>query len=234
MELTEDTILNGKIKLFQPKDGYRVALDPIILASFISPMPYRKILDVGCGVGTISLILKMKESAAEITAIDMDKEMCRICAQNSAVNELAMNILNVGIEDKTLPKELLFDHVVTNPPFFRKKSSHFSESKKLANFETISLVEWISLCINKLKNSGTFSIIHRASRLEEILSTLKNRAGAVKVVPIFSKSNKEANRVVVQAKKSSKSEMKMLPGIVVHLDDGSYSESLCRMLSGNV
>jgi tRNA1(Val) A37 N6-methylase TrmN6 len=233
-ELTEDSIFNGRIKLFQPKIGYRAALDPIILASFISPGPHQKILDVGCGVGTISLILKMRESTAEITALDMDKRMCQICEQNAAANGFSVEVLNVRIEDRAILKERLFDHVVTNPPFFEEKSSKVSESKKFANFETISLVEWIALCINKLKNNGIFSIIHRASRLEEILSALKSRAGAVKIIPIFPKSDRNANRIVVQAKKSSKSETMILPGVIVHRDDGSYSDDLRRILSGDV
>ena len=58
---TDDRILNGKILLRQPKKGYRVAIDPIILASFIEPTDNQEILDVGCGVGTISLILKRKK-----------------------------------------------------------------------------------------------------------------------------------------------------------------------------
>jgi FkbM family methyltransferase len=234
MELTEDSILNGKIKLFQPQNGYRAALDPIILASFIRLTPSQRVLDVGCGVGTISMILKRNENTAEITALDMDKEMCQICEQNASTNGLAVEVLNTGIENYALSKEGAFDHVVTNPPFFEEKSSRISDSKKLANFETISLVEWISLCLNNLKNKGIFSIIHRVSRLEEILSTLKGRAGAVKITPIFPKSDREANRIVVQAKKSSKSETTILPGIIVHQENGSYSENLRKILSGDI
>ncbi|MDR2723657.1 MAG: methyltransferase [Holosporaceae bacterium] len=233
IELTEDSILNGKIKLFQPENGYRVAIDPIILANFVTLKAHHKVLDVGCGVGAISLILKMKENLSEVTALDIDEEMCQICMQNSAANALDLEVINMGIEENTFLEERLFDQVVTNPPFLEKKSSRTSESKKQANVETISLTEWIRRCLNKLKSNGIFSIIHRASRLEEILSALKNTAGAINITPIFPKYNWEANRIVVQAQKSNKSETKILPGVVVHRDDGNYSDYMCRVLSGN-
>jgi tRNA1(Val) A37 N6-methylase TrmN6 len=230
---TEDRILGGHIKLMQPRKGYRVAIDPVILAYFVNVKPLQEILDVGCGVGTISLILKKKEKFAKITAIDVDEEMCLLFQQNYQMNLLDIEIKNVGIEhiqkDVSM-KNKLFDHVVTNPPFFEQKSSRISESKKLSNFETISLVNWISYCINQLKSNGIFSIIHNASRIDDILYALRNVAGSVSITPIFPKRNCEANRIVVQAKKFSRSAIKICAGVIVHNDDGSYSESMRDIL----
>ncbi|MDR0580763.1 MAG: methyltransferase [Holosporaceae bacterium] len=232
MELTEDSILNGAIKLLQPKNGYRVAIDPIILASFIKLEAHQRILDVGCGVGTIALILKKREYSAELTALDMDAEMCKICEQNSRINSLPLDIENVIVENHTILRKKPFDQIVTNPPFFQKESFRTSESKKWANVETIDLSNWIRCCFLALKNSGIFSMIHRASRLNEILSALGG-IGSIQVVPIYPKSNREANRVIVQVVKSRKSEMKILPGIVAHRNNGDYTDTLLQMLSGS-
>jgi tRNA1(Val) A37 N6-methylase TrmN6 len=231
VEFTEDRILGGKIKLFQPKNGYRVAIDPIILANFINPQAGQKILDVGCGVGTISLILKMKEKLSEITAVDIDEKMCEICRRNSEANSLKIEIINIGIENSALEHKT-FDQVATNPPFFEKESARISRSKELANFETIDLVDWITFCFKRLRNGGVFSIIHRTSRIGDILRVLKNLAGAVQITPIFPKNNCEASRVVVCARKSCRSETKILPGIVVHNDDGGYSDVMRKILGG--
>lgn len=230
---TEDRILGGQLKLVQPKDGYRVAIDPMVLAHFVSIEPQQEILDVGCGVGTVSLILKAKEKSAKILAIDIDEEMCHFCQQNSKINSFDIEVKNIGIEnvrkDASL-KNRLFDQVVTNPPFFELKSSKISESKKMSNFETINLGDWIASCIKQLKNNGIFSIIHKASRIDDILYALKNVAGSIVIIPIFPKKNCEANRVIVQAKKSSKSATKICSGIVAHNDDGSYSEFMHNIL----
>jgi tRNA1(Val) A37 N6-methylase TrmN6 len=242
LKLTEDSILNGKIKLLQPDNGYRVAIDPIILSSFVCGLTHcghkattiEKILDVGCGVGTISLILKMKKNASEVTAIDIDEKMCQICRQNATINSLDVNVINTGLESiNSVLKDELFDQVVTNPPFSNKNSSRISESKRLANFETMDLYDWIAFCFKKLKNGGIFSLIHNASRIDDILCSLKNIAGSIQIIPIFPKINCRANRIVVIAQKSSKSASSILSGIVVHENDGSYSDAMRKILSGS-
>lgn len=225
---TDDSILNGKILLRQPKKGYRVAIDPIILASFIEPKDNQEILDVGCGVGAISLILKRKNRSAKITAIDIDENMCELCRYNSEKNSLELSVKNIGIGN--MPKENLYDFVITNPPFFSKESSRVSATKELANFETMELADWISLCLNLLKNKGIFSIIHDTSRIGDILAAIKGRAGSAEIIPIFPKENKEAVRVVVKCVKGSFSKTKMHRGIVMHSEDGKYSEVAKKIL----
>lgn len=236
IELTEDTILNGKISLLQPKIGYRVAIDPIILSSFTNAKPNQSVLDVGCGVGTISLILKKKNSSAEIFAIDIDETICEICKQNSIKNSLEINVVNVGIENissNPLLKNKLFDHVVTNPPFFELKSSRISNEKRFANFETILLEDWISHCLKKVKNKGTFSIIHSSHRIDDILRALGGKVGNIEITPIYSTEKSNAIRIIVTCIKSSRAHTKISGGLLLHEKDGKYTDQISEILRGN-
>ncbi|MDR1375442.1 MAG: methyltransferase [Holosporaceae bacterium] len=233
LETTEDNILNGKIRLFQPKNGYRVAVDPIILASLVALRPCHKVLDVGCGSGAISLILKLKEKAAEITAIDMDDEMCQICQRNGQANFLDLEIITTEVGSFSDPlKNRFFDVVVTNPPFFSAQSFRPSNAKRFANFETLDLLHWISYCLRKLKNNGVFYIIHCATRIGDILEVL-NKIGSVEIMPLFPKEGMEAKRVIIKCKKNHKSGAKILPGLCMHRADGCYSADLSDILKGN-
>ena len=36
LEITEDSFLGGKIKIFQPKNGFRAGLDSVLLAASIN------------------------------------------------------------------------------------------------------------------------------------------------------------------------------------------------------
>jgi tRNA1(Val) A37 N6-methylase TrmN6 len=233
LEITEDYILNGKIKLFQPKNGYRVAVDPIILASSITLKQHQKVLDVGCGTGAISLILKLKEKTAAITAVDMDDEMCQICRRNALANSLDLEVIIAEVGSSSDPlKDRFFDIVVTNPPFFTIQSSRRSNAKRFANFETLDLEGWISYCLKKLKNNGIFSIIHCATRTGDVIKTL-NGVGAIEIVPLFPKEGKEAKRVMIKCQRNRKSGTKILPGLSMHNTDGSYSADLDDILKGN-
>ena len=229
---TDDTILNGRIFLRQPKEGYRVAIDPIILASFVYPKDNQKILDVGCGVGAISLILKYRNNSLKITSIDIDEIMYELCRYNSHKNSLELDVRNTDL--KNMSNKELYDHVVTNPPFFTAQSSRISEKKRLANFETLELSKWISCCLDKLKNKGKFSIIHSASRIDDILCALHGKAGDITITPIFPKPNEHAIRIVIQCIKGNKSEPKITNGLIIHNENGKFSKDIQQILDGKI
>lgn len=231
-KFTEDLILNGKIKLYQPKRGYRVAVDPILLASMVELKSKQTILDVGCGVGTISLILKYMDNSQTITGIDVDSVMTELCEKNSKENSLPLNIVNSPICSPLL-KSKNFDTVVTNPPFYNPESFRSSEKKLTANFETASLKSWISFCLKRLKPNGNFYIIHLPERLKDILESLGSLVGKIEIFPIYSHQNEPAKRIIVKCKKASKEPLKILPGLVSHKDNNEYSDDMKLILSGN-
>ena len=237
-KLTEDSILNGKLKIYQPKIGYRIPIDPIILASLVDVSNNKMILDAGCGVGTISLILKLKNPSAKIVSIDIDQGMCGLCRLNSSKNSADLEVYNANVKDIIYPyfDKYSFDCIVTNPPYFKEQSSRISASAKLAKFETLPLEDWIEFCLKKLNNKGQFAIIHDASRVDEILFALKKsraKIGDTEITPIYSKKDGNAKRIIVKCKKNSKAMTKIMPSIIVHNEDGTYSSEMERILSGN-
>ena len=50
-DLTEDAFLDGRVRLLQPRKGYRAATDPVLLAAAVAAKPGDKVLDIGCGAG---------------------------------------------------------------------------------------------------------------------------------------------------------------------------------------
>ena len=232
MEITEDSILDGKIKLYQPKHGYRIAIDPILLASTVELENRQTVLDVGCGVGTISLILKYMDNSQTITSIDIDPNMTELCEKNSKANLLPLNIINSPISPQLL-RNKNFDTVVTNPPFYNSENFRSSGKKLTANFETVSLNEWISFCLKRLTPNGNVYIIHIPERLGNILESLGNLVGKIEVFPIYSHQNEPAKRIIVKCRKSSREPLKILPGLVSHRDNNEYTEDMKLILSGN-
>jgi tRNA1(Val) A37 N6-methylase TrmN6 len=232
MELTNDYILNGQLSMLQPKNGYRIALDPIILSNFVQLEAGQSLLDVGCGVGAISLIIKLKNPAARVTAIDIDTNLCDLCLCNAKKNFLEIDVVNSALENFSLPEQCLFDYVVTNPPFFDERSHRISTVKRRANFETMVLSEWIALCLKKLKNRGTFCIIHRPARLGEILACLEQKTGNIEIIPIFPKTGQDAIRIVVRSQKGSGGTMRIANGLVLHRQNGQFRKETENVLGG--
>ena len=56
-DFTTDEFLGGKLKIKQPAKGYRIGIDTVLLASATKPRDNAKVLDLGCGVGGVSLCL---------------------------------------------------------------------------------------------------------------------------------------------------------------------------------
>ena len=54
---TTDTVMGGRVILRQPADGYRVAIDPILLAAACPAQAGETIADLGCGIGTVLMLL---------------------------------------------------------------------------------------------------------------------------------------------------------------------------------
>lgn len=232
MEVTKDSILNGAIELYQPKHGYRVAIDPILLSSVVALKNNQTILDVGCGVGTISLILKYLNRSQQVTSLDIDPKMANLCEKNSKLNNLPLTVINEAIDNNLLKQEN-FDCIVTNPPFYNPCKFRSSQTKLKANFETIKLSDWISFCLKRLKPKGNFYIIHITEKLNEILESINTVTGRTEIIPIYSYQNQSAIRVIVKCKKGSKEPLKILPSIVSHTETGEYSNNLQQILNGN-
>ena len=50
-DITQDSILKGRVLISQYKEGYRMAVDTVLLAASVRGGRGKKALDLGCGVG---------------------------------------------------------------------------------------------------------------------------------------------------------------------------------------
>lgn len=236
MSKTFDEFLGGKIKLFQPSEGYRAGIDPIFLAAALRPTPQETILDVGSGVGAAALCLAARCPDVKITCLDNQQDMVDFAVKNVHVNDLNATIEVVHGDILFPPLYLVpqsFDHVMTNPPYhaYDRTRSSPHPGKAQAMTETVDLDQWIESCLKMLKPKGTFTMIHRAERLGEILTCLEKRLGDIMIYPLWTGPDKPARRVIVIGQKDRKGELSLLPGLVLHRGDEKYTpeaESVLR------
>ncbi|MDD3288442.1 MAG: methyltransferase [Alphaproteobacteria bacterium] len=231
MQTSVDGILNQRIKLEQPKDGYRVAVDTVLLAGSVAARAGDKILDLGCGVGGALLALACRIPKTSITGIEIQDDLVKLCRSNIQRNFLDAD-LKVELGDATkLPPEMsgYFDHVMMNPPYHdtARHDTSPNRNKRISNAEEDEgdLEKWISSAVTALKPGGAITLIHRADRMNEILRLLSGSAKDILVKPIFPKEGAVPKRVVVRAFMGNAGGIRTLSPFVLHNMDGSYSEA---------
>jgi tRNA1(Val) A37 N6-methylase TrmN6 len=70
---------------------------------------------------------------------------------------------------------------------------------------------------------GGVTFVHRADRLDELLSLLHGRAGGIVLFPLWPKAGRAAKRVIVRARPGIKTPMRVSPGLVLHEEAGGYT-----------
>jgi tRNA1(Val) A37 N6-methylase TrmN6 len=235
-DLTEDSLLDGRVRFAQPRTGYRVAIDPVLLAAAVPAAPGAVVLDAGASTGAAAFCLAARVTDCRIVGIEARRDLQRIASRNVAANGLAGRIdLMVGDLERPPPRlaGASFDHVMTNPPFHAPASGTVSPQagRAAAHVEGLDLERWLAACLRMLKPGGRLTLIHRADRLHEVLAALSGRIGDLIVFPLWpTADDRPAKRVVVQGRKSAQGPLRLARGLILHEDDGRYTETAAGVL----
>ena len=61
---------------------------------------------------------------------------------------------------------------------------------------------------------------------------MRSKFGGLRVYPLWPKTGQPAKRVIVSGAKGSASPIKILPGVIIHNADGSYTAPVQSALAG--
>ena len=236
--LTEDAFLDGQVKLRQPIDGYRAAIDPVLLAASVDAAAGQRVLEVGTGHGTAAICLVHRVPDCTVTGIEIQPDLVRLANDNARLNGLSTSVqIMVGDLVRPLPRIAAggFDHVMANPPYLDVPRADISPeaARAAANVEgEADLAEWIAFMLRMVRTKGTITLVHRADRLADILSLLQGHAGEVVVFPLWPKRGVPAKRVIIRARKGIRTPLALSAGLIMHQDDGSYTAVADEILRG--
>lgn len=237
-EYTTDYLLDKKVKIFQPKNGYRASTDAVLLSAVVKCKKEKsRILDIGSGTGAISLCLsqRLADKNIEVHGIELQTDLVEL--SNYSAQQNNFNFLKFHNFDlrKKINSEVLkpcsFDIVVSNPPYSDHDMPSPNKSKATAhNLENFSLSNWLNFCLKMTKPFGFIYMVNRVEAIPEICYALNKKAGGLNILPIYSKEKQEAKRVIIFAQKDSKAPCKILSPFVVHNENGDYTENAQKIL----
>lgn len=214
-----ETFLDGRVKITQPNQGFRSGLDAVMLAAAIPARAGQCVLELGAGAGTASLCLAARVKGISITGVEIDHDLVELAKANAVANGGDCHFVAADIFH--LPADLKrdFDQVFCNPPFHGEGLTSPNTTRATALSDNGRLSDWLTIGMQRTVSGGFFTAILRADRLGEALAALPQQG--VIIHPLWPKAGEPAKRVIVQVRKASRAPFILLPGIVLHRDDGA-------------
>ena len=217
IETTFDSFLGGKVQVHQPRDGYRAGTDPVLMAAACPAAAGESVLELGCGVGVASLCLLARVPQAQVTGLELQPDYAALARSNGQGLPFEVIVGDVAAPPAEL-SALNFDHVICNPPYFAPKAGTASTnaSRETALREDVSLATWIDVATRRLRPRGTLTMILRADRLDSYFQAIDARMGSHIVLPLTSRAQKPAQRVIFCSRKGGRAGLQMCPPMVLH------------------
>ena len=234
-DLTDDTLLDGRVALRQPARGFRAAIDPVLLAAFVPAREGQRVLEAGCGTGAAFLCLAARVPGLSIVAVERDAETATLARANAARNGLSerATIVAGDVGDNALGEGLgRFDHAFANPPFWPGGTPPPESRRAAATHEADSdLGAWIRFLARGLVRGGTISLILPASRFDAGVAALKAaKCGGILLLPLVPHEGKPARRALLRGTIQSKSPALILPPLALHRTGEGYTAEADRVL----
>jgi tRNA1Val (adenine37-N6)-methyltransferase len=237
--LTHDSIFlrgSGVVSISQPEKGVRFSLDSLLLADFCHAKKRDRVLELGTGTGTISLLLAKKYPSARFVADEVEPQALTLLCRNIERNGLTDAIVPLDRDIRQLGRSIrqgAFDVIIANPPYISFGTGRKSPSRERQTArqdQTAGLPLWLDLQI-VLKNKGRYYLVFPARRAAELMSLLRRRQLEPKRLRwVHPYQDRPASLVLIEAIKAGGIGLDILPPLIVHEKGGGYTREMRDML----
>ncbi len=242
-ELSDDALFGGRIRLWQPRKGYRFSVDAPLLVWFAARFgDARLAADLGAGCGVVGLGLLAAGAAERLVGVEIQPDLAELAANNAARNGLAdryrvlVGDMAAAQEDRGLRRSC--ELVAVNPPFWPADQGRLpaDEQRRVACHEVaIDLAGWIHAAGLLLRpRVGRLCAVFPARRLGSLLSRLHAEGLAADILlPVLPREGVPAELVLVSARSGTRDHLVMEPPLVLGDETGADTPTLARILDGS-
>jgi len=241
-----DTPFCGRLKVFQPKRGFRYTLDAFLLAGFASgfldgrkPQSVR-VIELGSGSGVVSLGMALHAAVKQVVGVEIVGELVGLSRRSAEASGMTGNVSFLQGDLKELSETGVrakgFDMVVTNPPYRPVTGGRVSPdfARAVARHEVAcTLEDVVKAAAWAMKGRGMLCMIYPPERLAELMAKLaENGLHAGHVRFVHPRAADPARMMLVEARKARRASTKVLPPLVVHDDEGDYGVEVKKIFEG--
>ncbi|GHT00430.1 type 11 methyltransferase [Synergistales bacterium] len=234
--MTNDEILYGKLKLWQPDKGPRVSMDTVLLANYVrlrSRARLSSFIELGAATGAVSLILALRfPEKFSVLGIEIQSELLELAQRNLCENGFEDNVSFrcMDLRDYKTLQAGAFDGVVVNPPYEEMGRGRRSPSESLSiarqsdccsTSDVMDASKWL------LNNRGRFFAVFRADRMAEFLAEMRySKIEPKRLKLVYPRQGETACLFLVEGMKGGGMGLKVEPPLFVTDDKGQYTAEL--------
>lgn len=225
----EIALLGGRVRMRRDAGGLPPTTDAVLLAAAVPAAAGDRVLDVGAGSGAASLCLAARVQGCAVVGLERDRRLVGAARVNARLNDVADRVTYLaGTVDGRAPPALggPFDHVMTNPPYLTGDRAHGKTGRARAGVtveDGVDLGTWVEFCLALVRPKGTFTLVHRADRLDDVLAALRGVGGII-VFPLWPRAaRRDASRVIVRARPGVRVPLRLAAGLVLHGQGHAYT-----------
>ncbi|AKL93303.1 tRNA1(Val) (adenine(37)-N6)-methyltransferase [Staphylococcus capitis] len=227
-----DCLIKEGYEIIQNDDVFSFSTDALLLGHLTEVRKNDRIMDLCSGNGVIPLLLAAKCNQ-KIEAIEIQDQLVEMARRsfvhNSLDERLTMYLMDLNnVYDTFKPSQ--YTLVTCNPPYFKvnQLNQHQKEAHKIARHEVMcDFTDCVKAARHLLREGGRFIVVHRADRLMDVLTEMRNgKIEPKKLTFVYSKANKSAQTIVVEGRKGGKQGLDIQQPFYIYNQDGTYSDEM--------
>lgn len=225
-ERIDDLLTDSGLKIIQSRQVFSFSIDAVLLSRFAKLPRKGRIADFCTGNGVIAL-LSSDKTEAKIDAIEIQPRLADMARRNVFMNGLEHQI--EVIEEDLRQYAIyagngIYDAITVNPPYMRSSTGDKNENEHyaIARHELYCTIDDIAKAVCKLlRPGGKLFMVHRPSRLADIIVALRNWKIEPKIIQFVHPNTRgEANIVLIEAIRDGKPDLRVLPPQIVYNEAG--------------
>lgn len=228
-ESLEDLQLSG-LRLIQKKDAFRFGIDAVLLSDFAKDTSCEKMLDMCTGSGVIPVLLWAKTKIPEIYGMEIQEEIADGAMRTVKLNGISDRVFIKSGDIKNAAEvfgKRSFGLITCNPPYMPTGAAVQNDltAKVIARHEVLcNLEDVISVSAQLLKHQGRLMLVHKPTRLADIICLMRSYEIEPKRIRFVHKNkDSEPSLVLVDGAYKGGRELRIMPPLYLYDENGEES-----------
>ena len=227
-------------RICQDTELFRFGIDAILLAGFARFKKSDRVVDLCSGSGIIPFLYLARGDLERVTAVEYFPRHCELMRKTVERNgTVGLEIVEADVRkiDEHFRRGT-FDVLTVNPPY--EKNGHGincpNDVKNAARREVLCDINDVCrAAAYLLKTGGMMYMIHRPSRMCDVMNALRENALEPREVRfVCSHAGDPPTLMLVSAKKGGSPYLRVQSDLVIYNEDGSYTKESSKIYDERV